>query len=573
METGLHGGATCTYANYCASCGSVPVCREALSGTGGVTGPLGMGIMNFSAQYNQLNSSYNQYFSLLANITPSNINTNLAQMSSDLSTMGTVSAEMPNNPLFPLPAGFNPSQLSICPTYTNMAAAPWYCSALGYCMSVSFNSSALSQAQSLVSSLQNLPVSNTTIYKVSVNSSAAVNSYALALAKAKNYTLFNATMKLLVPLYNGAVANATVAYNRTQNPSINAALAKLKTTFTTVQSAGPNQNVIKANALVMGLISNLTAVSSGANSAYQQMTALATNNTLAILIAQNNYRTIPVALAALASKQQDLNAHILQQNLNTSVITATTAQLKNISAEIKAFGGSSSALAVFVKAADSGFVSGLLGALNMPPQAKVSLAPAIATLESLIIGVVIILLVYFLLYGGLKRKSKLRHHRMASHVMRAWRILFVALFVLLLVYLYVTYTYASQANSFLPLSEFNTALGSSKQVYLVTNTSEVYNTQLQQCITAIKSKLSAAGITPTSISGNGNTCTMLDSYGNNLTGANCYDHMLSLGTPAIEFNGTGATFAYSGLYGNVAHVGLGLAYGSKCYISEMIKVH
>jgi hypothetical protein len=573
VETGLRSGATCTYGNNCASCFSVPVCREALSGTGGVTGPLGTGIMNFSSQYNELNSSYNQYFSLLANITPTNINSNLAQMSSALSAISKASSQIPNNPIFPLPLGFNEQQLSVCPSYSTLASAPWYCQSLGFCETVSFNSSALSQAQTLVSSLQSLPVSNSTIHKISVNSSNLVAYYSLSLAKAKNYTLFNATMKLLLPAYNNAVANATIAYNRTQNPSITTALIRLKAIFATVQSAGPDQNVTKANTLIMGLISNLTAVSNVAGSAYQQMSMLAANNTLAVLIAQNNYKPIPTALAVLASKEQDLNARILQQNLNTSAIRAATVQLQNISSGLKGFGGSSYLMQGFVKSFDSGFVSGLLNVLNMSPEAKMALSPTLATIESLIIGLVIILLVYLLLYGRVKRKKHQHHHHMAPHVVRAWKLLFVALFVLLLIYLYATYIYASQANQFLPLSKFNSALGSSKRVYLITNTSEGNNLQLQQCITAIKGKLSAASITSTAITGSGDSCTMIDSSGNNLTGIDCYNNLLSLGSPAIEFGGLNATFAYSGLYGNVAHVGLGLAYGSSCYISKMIAVH
>ena len=567
-ETGLaNPGATCTMSNSCQSCSSIPVCKKVLSATGGPSGTFAVGIANFSAEYSQLNSSYNQYFSLLSAINSSNINTNIAGMQGDISTISTLSSQIPHNPIFPLPSGFNPEQLSVCPNYPVLSQAPWYCTAVGFCMAVSFNSTILGNIKASLQSLQGLPISGSTIHAYSENASLAANSYIMAKSRAENYTMFNKTLDVLLPIYNKAVDNASSAYNKTQSKSILLALQSLKSAFTSFQSAGPNQNVIKANALITSLISNLTNIGGKESAVYTEMSVLAENNTIAVLKAEYNYAHIPKALAILASNEQNLNKLVLGQNINVSASNSMIANLETVQSGLKAFGGSSSPMAAFVKSSDGGFVTAVLSVLNMPVQEKIGLAPAVASIEALIIGVILLIIIYVLPYGRVKR----HHHHLNKRVSKSWHLLFAALLLILLVYVYLTYMYVASANSFLPLNYFNGMLSSSRHVYLITNGSESYNTQLQQCLSTLKTKFSAAGINATEITGSGYSCAMVDSYGDNLTGQECYGNLLSTGLPAIQFVGENATFEYSGMYGNVAHVGMGLAYGSSCYISDMVK--
>ncbi|MGI0100152.1 MAG: hypothetical protein ACREBH_00275, partial [Candidatus Micrarchaeaceae archaeon] len=169
VETGLNTGATCTLANECQSCTTVPNCHKALSDNGGPNSTFGYGIMNFSAAYDKLNSSFNSYFSLLASINRSNAGIALSGMSSDTDNISTILSTINQNPLFPPPQNFP----TTCNPATPPNKQPWYCVAVGYCPEVVQNITALYTIKGDLSSLEAGIPSPSGIESISSNSSAA----------------------------------------------------------------------------------------------------------------------------------------------------------------------------------------------------------------------------------------------------------------------------------------------------------------------------------------------------------------------------------------------------------------
>ena len=110
VETGLTTS-TCTLSNQCQSCGQVPNCKKVLVATGGPSQSFGLGIANFSIQYNQLVAYFSEYFAVANTINSTNVGYTLPQMYGITVNITSISKNITSNPLFPLPGGFSPSQL------------------------------------------------------------------------------------------------------------------------------------------------------------------------------------------------------------------------------------------------------------------------------------------------------------------------------------------------------------------------------------------------------------------------------------------------------------------------------
>ena len=86
-------------------CSVVPVCRKTMAATGGPFYPFALGIMNFSAQYRQLNEDYNTFFGIISNVNQSNASAVTAKLSSltqNISQLARLDAGQPGLPHTPL---------------------------------------------------------------------------------------------------------------------------------------------------------------------------------------------------------------------------------------------------------------------------------------------------------------------------------------------------------------------------------------------------------------------------------------------------------------------------------------
>lgn len=187
--TGLRGYAyntSCTLANECFSCQTVPICKKTLNAFGGPTGPFGIGIINFSDQVGLLNSNYSEYFSALSSLSSGNAQTDINQLSTTAANIKSLALNMPNNPIFPVAANFTGSYLTCLNTPpggvtgSNVPAssgAPWYCFDVGYCYDgVKFNYTQIDGVVSTIHALQT-KLSSENIATLAATSTQAAGSY------------------------------------------------------------------------------------------------------------------------------------------------------------------------------------------------------------------------------------------------------------------------------------------------------------------------------------------------------------------------------------------------------------
>ena len=467
-ETGLDQY-TCTEDNACYSCQAIPICKSLMSHLGGPgsssAAPFVNGIKNFSNQYISLNNSYNSYFSTLSSLSQSNIGASISSLSSEVSTISSTSTMMPQNPLFPLPSDYNLASLfSTCTGYspTNQ---PWYCVDLGFCQSLSFNSVLLYNIQSVVAQLQASPISSTGLASVSSNSSSIARRYVMAVVSREQNASFSAFINASEPEYNTIVLESQVLLSMFSNESLGTALHTLESTFNTVISTGPSQNMIASNALFANALSVAATAYSAAYSAFSPVYELAHKNNYLIAVAQLSYTHMPASLAKLALEQQAINA-MINSGLNESQLSSVLQQMNVIGASLSTLRPFS--LGSLVKSID-GSITNMLLAGAAPISSKNANAALYASAISLVIGGAILLLFYVFVYHRMKSKHKIKLH---SRAKRAWRMLFIVFGIVVAAYALATYEAASGANTLLPVSGFVSAVKASKSLAIVLNTTE-----------------------------------------------------------------------------------------------------
>ncbi|MGC8622614.1 MAG: hypothetical protein ACP5SJ_03825 [Candidatus Micrarchaeia archaeon] len=561
VETGLVQY-NCTLGNECFSCEAVPVCRKVLSATGGPSEPFGIGIMNFSSSYRAFNSSYNSFVSLLSGINSSNFGARLPLLQSALAEISSVSSSMPQNPIFPLPSNFNPAQFRNCTAGYPSSSQPWYCDSVGFCRTISFNSTLLSTIKGQLSSLASLPITNSSIKAESAASAQLASSFVEPVIKSELTAEFNAFINATYPKYNSTVKEASFIASKLSNSSLSYELSSLEAQFAQIRNASISQNISQANASISNSISKLNVLVSKLSSEYMPVYNASLYNTMLITFHELDYASVPYSLAKLAAQEQSINSELSSQ-INSSALSSLAAEVNSIKASAYSYAPAFS-MPEFVKSIDGGAITALLAGSSASIPSKISTAPIYAGAISFAIGIVVLLFFYSLTYGRLKKKHKIR---LTHRTKRTWKLLFVLLFALVLIYAYATYAYAAGANSFLPISYFVGAVKSHSVVLIALNASAPINLSTAACATSLQSTLSSMGKVARIISISNYTCTISNAT-ETITGKACYNDLLASGTPIILL---GANYtAYKGLYGNIMYVGNGLASGSSCYIGKMM---
>ncbi len=568
-ETGLSTGLTCTLANGCASCQTVPVCRKFLAATNtynASTSPTTptvasnlavTSISNFSTAYSSLNSSYNSYFSVLSGINYNNSYQTLLLLSDVVQRISNISTYLPRNPIFPVPAGFSPSNFSTCTTYVT-SKAPWYCNSVGYCRSVTFNSTTLYSIRTTLTNLLQAPISNQSIKALSYNATAQAFSFlrpdlqaSLSAVIAANYGRYNAT-----------IANATTLLSTYHNSSLANAIAALQGTFSNLVGYNFRINASTYNSSLSSEFSNLSVVYIPLAAEYAKLKAMSTNNTALVLQRELEYQSEPASLASLAYSQQSVN-DLLASGINSSQYASVYAQLSSIKAGLDGIGAPISMPAV-VKGIDGGIVSSILAGSNAPLPSKLAAAPLYVFLITLLIAILAIIVIYFATYHHLKRKQRLHLHKAAK---RAWILLFAVLFIIAIAFSYLTSAYAAQANTFLPIDGFAAQLASHHSVAIAYNgTAAAANASIQQCTAAMNSTLSGMNKTVRTLTIQNYTCTGSQS-------PYCLDQLLASGTPVIVVSQSPISYVtYKGMYGQALYAGGEAVSGSQCYLNGILKV-
>jgi hypothetical protein len=198
---------------------------------------------------------------------------------------------------------------------------------------------------------------------------------------------------------------------------------------------------------------------------------------------------------------------------------------------------------------------------------KIASAPFFAALLSLIIGVIVLAIIYLLTYHRLMRKKKIHHTR---HVKKTWIKLFAIMFVVVLIYAYITYVFASSANLSLPISSFINVVHSSSNVTILINQTVSSNPSISTCVSSLKSALLSMNKHVNTITETGFVCNVASS--SSLVSSDCINKMLSSGVPIIFIDGSNVNeLAYKGLFGNILYASGSSVQGSSCPLSNIFK--
>lgn len=559
IETGIDSNA-CTLANNCFACESVPVCREVLNSVGGVDSPFGYGIINFSNQYDILNSSYKEYFTALASLNSTNAGSVAQKLSTITANISAVQANMDNNPIFPPPINQN---FQSCNAGGNPLTQPWYCTAVGYCFAIPFNVTALDKIEGTVATLTSSLPSPARIAAISENSSATSSSYIGAHLTSVNGVAFTAMLARLLPQYNSIVTSSNTLLARYDNSTLNASVQILEAKFNSVVSAGVNQSVSAANVTLSSSIANATKTYNSANAVYSQVYAVSQNNTKELLADQLSYNPVPSQLASIANEQQNINAKLMGR-INSNTIAAILPSVQSIKMQSMLFVAPFT-FGYLIKQVDSSFINALLSGANSYAPARVAMAPTYAALESLLIGLLVILVIYLISHFR-SRKDKSRN----SKKMHENKLLFVVLIVLVLIYAYATYAFAQNANTFLPFNYFLNAVKASPTVYVALNGSASTNGSIASCVTTIDTYLAKVNKSVQTIDLRNYSCVS----GNNIStlGLNCYVNVLASDKPVILISQSqNNMITYKGLYGTVLYASGSAVEGNSCTLSSLFR--
>lgn len=557
----------CTYANNCASCMTVPACNYVLEQSGGTSYPFAVGIMNFSENYTQLNDSYMSYFTAANGINQSNIYSKVSTLYSSAQNIAAEAIAIQQNPIFPLPANFSLATLQSCVYTSTPLGQPWYCTVAnggsGYCDQITYNWTAYNKLNQTLINLHTLPVTGYSPYAEALNSSTLAHSFLSVFSTQQQNQSFGTYLKAIAPQYNAIVSNVIALTNKTTNSSLTLSLNNLESVYASIRQSGASLNLTYANKTITSAMVNTTMIYARVKALYQPVYNLAQNNTAKITVEQLNYPVVPVSLATLATQQQQINEK-LNGVVNATQLPIMLKQLQAISSQLS-LSGPVLDMPSLVKAIDGGIVSGILSGGSGSIASKNGSAPAYSAIISLVIGIVVIGIVYMLTYHRLKRRQRLQMHQ---GVKKAWDMLFVALFILVIIYAVATYSYASSANQFLPVSDFLGAVHGSAQVYITYNTSAANTTASLACVKAIKSDLVSQNKSVTTITVSGISC--LASSNPNLAGTDCYNNVLSSMKPVIQIDSnTNSSISYYGMYGTALHTSGSAASGPTCPLSAI----
>ncbi|MGC8687628.1 MAG: hypothetical protein ACP5RM_02930 [Candidatus Micrarchaeia archaeon] len=563
QETGLDYY-TCNATNACFSCQTVPICGKWLPYYGGPTGVMGLGIMNFSAQYNNLVANYTMFYSAIRNASTQPAKA-VQQLHSAISNIAFISQKLPQNPLFPLPQNFSASQMASCSNYLLPTQQPWYCVDIGMCEYTTFNSSLLSSMQTMVQSIASLPLSNSSIMQISSNSSKLAVSFVNPVEIARQKAQFSLFINSIMPKYNATVSNATALLSHVSNATLSSSLDKLEATFASIEKLGINQSTSLANVEISDAISNVSIYYSKVNALYAPIYKDAYNATSQIMLYELNYRQEPEQLAQAAAKMQAIDA-MLSGTINTSEAKSMASLISGIQSNASAFSAVPFSFAAATKSIDGGIINAMLYGSGSSIGQKMALAPLYSAMLSFIIGIILMLLLYSATYARLRKSHKIKVNK---KVKKAWAFVFIAVFVLVLAYSYVTYAFASSANSFLPISIFTSKLADSSNAVIMVGSGNTINAQQMLCIATLSKELKAQGKNAPVIMASNYSAISSNS---SMNGIQYTNKLLANSIPIIYIeNGSSSNITFAGMYGYMLRAQGNATYGSSCYLSYLLK--
>jgi len=551
------------------TCDTVPICGGHLKYPGsylqqfGVPSPFSDGIQNLSIIYNNLSTDYSSYYLLLSSINRTNTGQVINGLSSITGKISTIAQTINLNTVFPPPPGYTYSACnpSLPPTKQPAKCISNYADV---CASVPFNSTALSGIKGELSLLQSESPSPSEIANISANSSVLAQNYITIGLTQKNGAAFTSLLLNLRPKIEALTNSSNLLLSRYGNSTLGASIHVLQNQLSIVENAGVNQDINLANKTLTAMLANATSAYNKTNATYDQVYLLAQNNTAALLAAQLSYQQVPSNLAKLANQQQQINGQIDGQ-IGANSSATLLPELQNIKIESSLFVAPLT-IGYMIKVLDSPFITAILSPSTAPVPQKIASAPLYAALESLIIGILVLAVIFVITYFRVMRKGKMK----GKKSQRTWIVVFAVLVVLVIVFTYSTYAYSASAGSFLPFNYFVNSLKASPSAYIVLNGSAASNYSIGLCAATIQGYLAKAGKSVQIVKLTNYSCVS----GSNISvlGLGCYNDILSSGKPAIFISqSSSSNITYKGLYGTVLYATGNVTSGKYCTLSTLLK--
>ncbi len=559
LHTGINMSNACTASNFCYPCQQVPACSSLLSNTS--TQPIATSaISNFSTQYYIYEKAFAAFSSSVSQVNSSNAYLHINAITSNASTLASVPAALLHNALFPVPSGFNMSLFKSCPYFVSLSS-PWYCQSLNFCSRINFNSTLLAEISNEINAIKAIPLSSQKIYSDANAAVALANSYIEPVLQARKANAVAGLVNKLAPLYNSAMDNATAALSVSADPQLSVMANQLSSAFKNLSNNGIYMNLSNANSSIMKLVNEMAPLSSNILSSYYMLVNESKKLEALALKAELNYPS-NAQIAEFAAKAQAYGL-LLSNGINSSQLPVLKANMSLISNSLNAL-GSPFTLAMLVKSTDGWFASLLAYLIPGSIQSKMALAPFYAALLPFLIGIALLLLLYRLTYVRLSNKKRIKPSKEVKH---AWLKLFLVLFIIVVIYSYITFAYASQANSFLPVSGFINSLHSPHLAILV-NQNYAFNISVMSCVASIEQNMHNE-TNVSIIAENNMMCNMLSN--SSVSSVDCINPLLLRGIPVVLINENGSYVSYKGMYGNMLYASGPATIGSSCTLSYLLK--
>ncbi|MGC8586776.1 MAG: hypothetical protein ACP5K9_00585 [Candidatus Micrarchaeia archaeon] len=559
VETGLNRF-NCTLSNYCFSCQAVPNCDRVMYQTDGPSGSFGLGIIKFENQYGWLNRSYNAFYSSIQSINISNAQQRLRAIDSSFSNISNLTRSIYQNPIFPPTANITNSQLQSCIYYHTPATSPWYCVALGYCGFLTYNYSQLNGIVARMLQINMLPITDQQIVSIA-NNASNIESYYITPVLYKRQT--SALMRILnttLANYSSLVSGSMMLLSHVDNITLSSELSTLNQSYNKLLSGYVGMNLTSENATLAKEVAALSGTYSKLNATYSKVLAMASANTALLLKKQLDSMAPSAQLQSLALEEAGLNGMATGKTSNMSYLESSLSSVYSKASAIYTY---PSGLTELARSIDTPFVRSMLFSMKLPYFSGVALAPAIASILSILISVIVFALLLFY-YQRLRMKRKLRLNRRTE---RNWHMLFAILGVILIAYIIVGYAYAAAANSFAPYSAFKNAVANSKSVVIAINGTPTVASY--QCASMISRSLLAENKTPVIISIINNTCV---SGAGTASISDCMNFYATSNIPVIILtNSSSDSINIYSFYGTKMIASGDSAYMAACYPSLLVK--
>ena len=506
QETGLNTGATCTLSNVCESCRNVPVCSKVLNAVGGPATPFGYGVMQFESNYSALQAAYSSFFAAVNSINPSNVGSTMSQISSSVQSISQISSTFGENPIFPptQSASFQNCIGAGSASTSNVplsGGVPWYCNALGFCQTLTYNTTILSNINSEISSLNALPFSRQQIESIAAAANSTENTYVTPIINKEKGAVLAGILNSTLSGYSSIVNGSKALLGHISNATLSQELARLEGNYTKLTGSYANINLTEYNSLLAGQFGNVSNLYSSLNASYSSLLSEAQNNTGSILSLELKSSSESPSLASLAFTQLQINKEL---SGSVSNLTQIKSRLDAVKLAVNGMGVTENPASAISRYLGSAIAVAVAGVFHLPYRSNVALAPIFASMPSIALFVLSLLL----LMGSY---SPIRHHGKQSNLLAnkakkekgRGKLWFAA--VVLLLYLLASLWLSYGNNSSAPASAVSSVVASAHTVVIATNGTQTAG--MLQCASLLDSKLSSLNKTVVRASLSGDKCT------------------------------------------------------------------